>query len=104
LEPLNAESLKLILTEPKNALVKQYVRLFELDDIDLKFDKDVLDFIVTKAIEFKLGARGLRSICEAILNEAMFELPSKNEKEFRVTADYAQAQFQKSKMAKLKVA
>lgn len=104
LEPLNEASLKLILTEPKNALVKQYVRLFELDEIDLKFDKDVLDFIVTKAIEFKLGARGLRSICEAILNEAMFELPSKNETDFRVTADYAKAQFSKSKMAKLKVA
>lgn len=104
LEPLNAENLKLILTEPKNALVKQYIRLFELDGIDLKFDSDVLDFIVSKAIEFKLGARGLRSICEAILNDAMFDLPSKNEKEFRVTADYAQAQFSKSKMAKLKVA
>lgn len=104
LEPLSAESLKLILTEPKNALVKQYIRLFELDDIDLKFDKDVLDFIVSKAIEFKLGARGLRSICEAILNDAMFDLPSKNDKEFRVTADYAKAQFSKSKMAKLKVA
>ncbi len=104
LEPLNEASLKLILTEPKNALIKQYVRLFELDEIDLKFDKDVLDFIVTKAIEFKLGARGLRSICEAILNEAMFELPSKNETDFRVTSDYAKAQFSKSKMAKLKVA
>lgn len=104
LEPLDAASLKLILTEPKNALVKQYVRLFELDGIDLKFDKDVLDFIVTKALDFKLGARGLRSICEAILNDAMFELPSQNEKEFRVTSDYAKAQFLKSKMAKLKVA
>lgn len=104
LEPLNAESLKLILTEPKNALIKQYIRLFELDDINLKFDSDVLDFIVEKAIEFKLGARGLRSICEAILNDAMFDLPSKNEKEFRVTADYAKAQFSKSKMAKLRVA
>lgn len=104
LEPLDAESLKRILTEPKNALVKQYVRLFELDGIDLKFDKEVLDFIVNKAIEFKLGARGLRSICEAILNEAMYELPSKDEKEFRVTAAYAKAQFSKSKLAKLKVA
>lgn len=104
LEPLNEASLKLILTEPKNALIKQYVRLFELDEIDLKFDKDVLDFIVTKAIDFKLGARGLRSICEAILNDAMFEMPSKNETSFRVTADYAKAQFSKSKMAKLKVA
>ncbi|MFZ9029481.1 MAG: ATP-dependent Clp protease ATP-binding subunit ClpX, partial [Crocinitomicaceae bacterium] len=104
LEPLSAESLKRILTEPKNALVKQYVRLFEIDGIDLKFDADVLDFIVSKAIEFKLGARGLRSICEAILNEAMFELPSKDEKEFRVTKAYAEAQFSKSKLAKLKVA
>lgn len=104
LEPLSAESLKRILTEPKNALVKQYVRLFEIDGIDLKFDADVLDFIVNKAIEFKLGARGLRSICEAILNEAMFELPSKDEKEFRVTKAYAEAQFSKSKLAKLKVA
>lgn len=104
LEPLSGESLKRILTEPKNALVKQYVRLFEIDGIDLKFDADVLDFIVSKAIEFKLGARGLRSICEAILNEAMFELPSKDEKEFRVTKAYAEAQFSKSKLAKLKVA
>ena len=104
LEPLSGESLKRILTEPKNALVKQYVRLFEIDGIDLKFDADVLDFIVSKAIEFKLGARGLRSICEAILNEAMFELPSKEEKEFRVTKAYAEAQFSKSKLAKLKVA
>lgn len=104
LEPLNAESLKRILTEPKNALIKQYTRLFELDEIALKFDAEVLDFIVNKAIEFKLGARGLRSICEAILNEAMFELPSGDEKEFRVTAEYAKAQFSKSKMAKLRVA
>lgn len=104
LEPLNAASLKRILTEPKNALIKQYTRLFELDEIALKFDAEVLDFIVSKAIEFKLGARGLRSICEAILNEAMFELPSGDEKEFRVTAEYAKAQFSKSKMAKLRVA
>lgn len=104
LEPLSAESLKRILTEPKNALVKQYVRLFELDGIDLKFDKEVLDFIVQKAIEFKLGARGLRSICEAILNEAMYELPSSEEKSFRVSLEYAENQFSKSKMAKLRVA
>lgn len=104
LEPLNAESLKRILTEPKNALVKQYIRLFDLDGIDLKFDSGVLDFIVEKAIEFKLGARGLRSICEAILNDAMYNLPSSEEKEFRVTVDYAESQFSKSKMAKLKVA
>jgi ATP-dependent Clp protease ATP-binding subunit ClpX len=104
LEPLDAASLKRILTEPKNALVKQYVRLFEIDGVKLKFDADVLDFIVEKAIDFKLGARGLRSICEAILTDAMYELPSKNETEFRVTADYATAQFSKSKMSKLRVA
>lgn len=104
LEPLNAASLKRILSEPKNALVKQYVRLFEIDGIDLKFDAGVLDFIVEKAIEFKLGARGLRSICEAILNDAMYNLPSSGEKEFRVTVDYAEQQFSKSKIAKLKVA
>lgn len=104
LEPLDADALRRILTEPKNALVKQYIRLFELDGIDLKFDADALDFIVEKAIEFKLGARGLRSICEAILNEAMYDLPSKNEREFRVTVEYAKAQFSGSKMAKLRVA
>lgn len=104
LEPLDADALKRILTEPKNALVKQYVRLFELDGIELKFDKEVLDFIVEKAIDFKLGARGLRSICEAILNEAMYELPSKKEKSFRIDLNYAKAQFSKSKLAKLRVA
>mmetsp|Transcript_47515 Transcript_47515/g.62850 ORF Transcript_47515/g.62850 Transcript_47515/m.62850 type:complete len:411 (+) Transcript_47515:51-1283(+) len=104
LEPLSGESLKRILTEPKNALVKQYLRLFELDGIALKFDKEVFDFIVEKAIEFELGARGLRSICEAILNEAMYDLPSKEESEFRVTQEYAKAQFTKSKLAKLRVA
>lgn len=104
LEPLDAAALRRILVEPKNALVKQYTKLFALDDIKLSFDAKTLDFIVEKAIEFKLGARGLRSICEAILNEAMFELPTSNEKEFKVTLDYAKAKFSKSKMAKLKVA
>lgn len=105
LEPLDEKSLRRILTEPKNALVKQYVKLFDIDKIELKFDGDALDYIVKKAIEFKLGARGLRSICEAILTEAMFELPSQEtEREFRVSREYAEAQFGKSKMAKLKVA
>jgi ATP-dependent Clp protease ATP-binding subunit ClpX len=104
LEPLDTASLKRILTEPKNALVKQYVSLFKIDKVKLQFDADVLDFIVTKAIEFKLGARGLRSICEAILTDAMYELPSGNETEFRVTMEYAKAQFLKSKLAKLRVA
>ncbi|WP_341901683.1 MULTISPECIES: ATP-dependent Clp protease ATP-binding subunit ClpX [Fluviicola] len=104
LEPLDAKSLKRIITEPKNAIIKQYIRLFEIDGIRLKFDADVLDFVVEKAIEFKLGARGLRSICEAILTDAMYELPSKNETEFRVDLEYAKAQFSKSKVARLKVA
>jgi ATP-dependent Clp protease ATP-binding subunit ClpX len=104
LEPLDAASLKRILTEPKNALVKQYVRLFEIDGVKLAFDADVLDFIVSKAIEFKLGARGLRSICEAILNDAMYELPSSEQEEFRVTLEYAKGKFSKSKMATLRVA
>jgi len=104
LEPLDIASLKRILTEPKNALVKQYVSLFKIDGVKLQFDADVLDFIVTKAIEFKLGARGLRSICEAILTDAMYELPSGNDTEFRVTLEYAKAQFLKSKLAKLRVA
>ncbi len=104
LEPLDAASLKRILTEPKNALVKQYSKLFEIDGVQLKFDAAVLDFIVTKAIEFKLGARGLRSICEAILTDAMYEMPSKSEIAFKVTLAYAEKQFEKSKMATLRVA
>ena len=103
LEPLDKSALRRILTEPKYSLFKQYVKLFEIDDIDLKFDSEVLDFIVDKAEEFQLGARGLRSICEAILNEAMYEIPgSKNPaKEYRVTLEYAQKQFSSSKMAKM---
>jgi ATP-dependent Clp protease ATP-binding subunit ClpX len=106
LEPLDKSALRRILTEPKNSLFKQYVKLFEIDGIDLKFDSEVLDFIVDKAEEFQLGARGLRSICEAILTEAMYEIPgSKNPaKEYRVTLEYAQKQFSSSKMAKMKAA
>lgn len=106
LNPLDREVLRAILTEPKNSLIKQYVRLFEMDNISLKVDEDVLDFIVDKAIEFKLGARGLRSICEVIMMDAMFEIPSaqKSMKEFRITLDYATARLEKSKMSRLKVA
>lgn len=104
LEPLDAKSLKRILTEPKNALTKQYLRLFEIDGIKLSFEGEVLDFIVEKAIEFKLGARGLRSICEGILTDAMFDLPTNHENEFKVTLEYAKNQFSKSKVAQLKVA
>ena len=104
LEPLDAKSLKRILTEPKNALVKQYLRLFEIDGTKLSFDAVALDFIVDKAIEFKLGARGLRSICEAILTDAMYEIPSEKLGEFKVTLEYAKEQFSKSKVAQLSVA
>ena len=104
LNPLDALALKRILTEPKNALIKQYVKIFELDGIKLSFEKEVFDFIVEKAIEYKLGARGLRSICEAILTDAMFEYPSSNHKKLNVTLDYAEGKFSKSKIAKLKVA
>ncbi|MEZ4890823.1 MAG: ATP-dependent Clp protease ATP-binding subunit ClpX [Crocinitomicaceae bacterium] len=104
LQPLDATALKRILVEPKNALVKQYEKLFDLDGITLSFDAKVLDFIVEKALEFKLGARGLRSICEAILNDAMFEMPTSKEKELKITLDYAKAKFDKSKIAQLKIA
>jgi ATP-dependent Clp protease ATP-binding subunit ClpX len=105
LNPLDAETLRRILTEPKNALIKQYVKLFELDKIKLSFEKKVLDFIVEKAIEYKLGARGLRSICEAIMTDAMFELPGQDqEQELKITLHYAQEKFGKSKISKLKVA
>lgn len=105
LDALDEKTLRRILTEPKNALIKQYIRLFEMDKVKLSFDKEVLDFIVQKALDFKLGARGLRSICEAILNDAMFELPSmENVKELRITRDYALEKFSKSKITKLKVA
>ena len=89
LNPLDREALRAILTEPKNALVKQYIKLFKMDNIDLTFEEGVLDYIVDKAIEFKLGARGLRSICEAIMLDAMFEMPSKDDSELEITIDYA---------------
>lgn len=104
LEPLNEESLRRILTEPKNALTKQYIKLFELDDVKLSFDNDALDFIVKKAVEFNLGARGLRSICEAILTDAMFDIPTSDKKTYRLTKEFAEKQFAKSKFSILKVA
>lgn len=106
LEPLDAKALRRILTEPKNAIVKQYMKLFEIDNIKISFDKAALDFIVEKAMEYKLGARGLRSICEAIMLDAMFELPSKNEAaELKITMSYAKEKFNNSKISnKLKVA
>lgn len=99
LEPLGKEALRRILTEPKNAIVKQYVRLFELDGVKLTFDDDVLDYIVDKAIEYKLGARGLRSICEAIMMDAMFEVPASKRKTFRVKLDYARSRVEAMQVA-----
>ena len=105
LEPLDKSALRRILTEPKNSIIKQYIKLFEMDDIKLSFDKGVLDFIVEKALEYKLGARGLRSICEAIMLDAMFELPSDDtQKEHKVTLRYAKEKFNSAKMSNLKVA
>ncbi|HKL03292.1 MAG TPA: hypothetical protein VJ911_06430, partial [Cryomorphaceae bacterium] len=90
---------------PKNALIKQYIKLFEMDGVKLSFEKSALDFIVEKALEYKLGARGLRSICEAVLTDLMFELPSKTDMvEFNVTRQYAKEKFNKSKISKLKAA
>ena len=89
LEPLDRDALRKVLTEPKNAIIRQYKKLFEMDNIKLEFDNDALDYIVDKAIEYKLGARGLRSIVESIMVDAMYELPSQNVKEFTVTRDYA---------------
>ena len=104
LDPLDAVTLRAILTEPKNALIKQYVRLFELEGIKLTIEEDVLDFMVEKAMEFKLGARGLRSICESILTDAMFELPSSNQKVFHMDLTYVKKKFDSSRMNLLKVA
>ncbi|MBK6819190.1 MAG: ATP-dependent Clp protease ATP-binding subunit ClpX [Bacteroidetes bacterium] len=105
LKSLDAHALRRILTEPKNALIKQYKHLFEYENIDLQFDDDALDYIVQKGIEFKLGGRGLRSICELVMNDAMFELPSqKHGKDFIITKEYAQERIEKSKYAYLKVA
>ncbi len=104
LNPLDQETLRSILTEPKNSLMKQYTRLFEMEGIELVMDKEVLDFMVSKALEYKLGARGLRSICESILTDAMFELPGSDTKQLHVTKNYAEQMFNKSKLSALKVA
>lgn len=105
LNPLDHDTLRKILTEPKNALVKQYKKLFEMETIELEFKEGALDFIVEKAVDFKLGARGLRSICEAIINDAMFELPSdKTTDRLVINRAYAEEKFNKSHYSKLKVA
>jgi len=95
LNPLDRHSLRQILTEPKNSIVKQYVKLFEMDHVNLQFDEEVLDYIVDKAIEFKLGARGLRSIVETIMMDAMFEIPSTRKKELRITLNFAKEKMER---------
>ncbi len=105
LEPLDIDALRQILTEPKNALLKQYKKLFQLEGIDLKITDEAIEFIAQKANDFNLGARGLRSICEAIMTDAMFELPSKKDvKTFTINKDYAEQKLSKSKLTKLKAA
>jgi len=105
LNPLDKKALRRILTEPKNALVKQYQKLFKIDNIDLVFEEKVLDYIVDKAVEFKLGARGLRSIIETIMTDAMFELPSSDSvSKHTITLKYAKDKIEKSNITKLKVA
>lgn len=104
LNPLDREALKRILVEPKNSIVKQYAKLLAIDGVELTFAPDALEYIVDKAVEFKLGARGLRSIVEAIMMDAMFELPSKTEKTFEVTLDYAKRQMEKSNLQGLESA
>lgn len=104
LTPLDREALRKILVEPKNSIVKQYMKLFDMDGIKLEFDKDALDYMVDKAVEYKLGARGLRSIVEAVMMDAMFEIPSKNVKKFKVTAEYAKGQLEKANLGQLESA
>ena len=103
MNPLDKETLSTILTTPKNALIKQYVKLFEMDSIKLSFTQGALDFIVEKALEYKLGARGLRSLCEAVLNDAMFELPESEVKTLKVTKGYAEQRLAKIELPALKV-
>ena len=96
LNPLDREALRRILVEPKNSIIKQYEKLFKMDGIKLSFATETLDYIVDKAVEYKLGARGLRSIVEAVMMDAMFEVPSKKVKQFDVTLQYAREQLDKS--------
>lgn len=104
LKPLDAKTLRAILTEPKNAITKQYQKLFEIDGIKLTFSKDALDYIVEKAVEYKLGARGLRSLCESVLTDAMFEMPSNGKKSLNITKDYVKRKLSKSTLQKLRTA
>ena len=102
LEPLDRQALRNILTEPKNAIIRQYVKLFELDNITLNFNEEVFEYIVDKAVEFKLGARGLRSICEAIMTDLMFEIPSQNCESITITKEYAESKMDRLSAQKLR--
>jgi ATP-dependent Clp protease ATP-binding subunit ClpX len=102
LDPLDKSTLRNILTEPKNSVIKQYIKLFEIDGIKIEFDEDALEYIVDKAIEFKLGARGLRSICENIMNDAMFDMPSEDIKQLLISKEYAEQKLDKSSLQRLK--
>jgi len=102
MDPLDADTLRAILTEPKNSIIKQYQKLFKMDGIDFSINEKALLYIVDKAVEYKLGARGLRSLCEAILTDAMFELPGTDEKELVVDKKYAENKINKSTIKKLK--
>lgn len=104
LEPLDRSALRRILTEPKNSIIKQYIKLFKMDHIDLKFSYDVLDYIVDKAIEFKLGARGLRSITETIIMDKMYEMPSSKDKKLEISTEYARSIIEKANINRLKSA
>jgi ATP-dependent Clp protease ATP-binding subunit ClpX len=104
MDPLDKETLRAILTEPKNALIKQYQKLFAMDDVDFTITNDALDFIVEKALEYKLGARGLRSLCEAILTDAMYDLPSNDEKILHIDKDYANDTLTKNLLKRLEIA
>ena len=101
LNPLDREALEKILTEPKNSIIRQYKKLFEMDGVEVTFDKEALETLVDKAVEYKLGARGLRSIVESVMMDAMYDLPSKKTKKFKVTADYVKKQLEKSYLQKL---
>ena len=103
LNPLDRAALRRILTEPKNSIIKQYVKLFEMDGVELIFQPEVFDYIVDKAIEYKLGARGLRSIVETIMIDAMYDIPSHKEEKFVVALDYAKAQMDKANLSRLQV-
>lgn len=104
MEPLDKATLRAILTEPKNALIKQYEKLFAMDDVNFSITDDALDYIVDKALEYKLGARGLRSLCEAILTDAMYELPSSEEKNFKIDRQYVAEALENNLLKKLKEA